>query len=79
MLDCSPRNEGRGPVIEDLIQGGLEAAAAYESLLSMLGTLEEAYESGAIFIGEDGLLDFDDQAYANIARTRNPSVEMWRS
>lgn len=50
----------------------------YASVATMIKTLAEAYDSGAIFVDDDGALEYDDEAYRQIAERLNPGIEAWQ-
>jgi hypothetical protein len=61
------------------IHGEPEQTVEYESVTSMMQTLERAYAQGAFFVDEDNALDIDDDLHREIARRFNPTVEEWQS
>jgi hypothetical protein len=54
-----------------------ETRNVYESLKSMLMTVEDCYASGAFFVA-NGSLRVDARARAKIAQRHNPSVAYWQ-
>lgn len=49
----------------------------FESIVRMVETIASAYDAGTIYVGDDGYLTVNDEAFARLARTHNPSVAWW--
>lgn len=60
------------------IHGEPEQAIEYTSLASMIKSLAEAYDSGAIVVDSDGALEFDEDGFRRIAARLNPGIELWQ-
>ena len=55
----------------------LGSQVEYVSLEAMLRTIATAYQAGVIFMGEDNDIDYEEKAYARIARRFNPGIKAW--
>jgi hypothetical protein len=61
------------------IHGEPVQTVEYESVTSMMQTLERSYAEGAFFVDEDNALDMDDDLHREIAHRFNPTIEEWQS
>jgi hypothetical protein len=71
-VDCAVED---GPVIRDAKDG--EPIQIYDSVEQMVVTLSEGLDSGAVTVQSDGALDFDFDAYGDLARSLNPRSAYW--
>jgi hypothetical protein len=60
------------------LHGEPEQPVEYTSLPSMIKTLADAYDTGAIVVDADGALEFDEDGYRRIAEQLNPGIDVWR-
>lgn len=56
----------------------VDSPTQYRDLCGMLMTIDAAYRDGVFFLDSEGYLEMDDEAYAQLAKRMNPSVEWWR-
>lgn len=61
------------------LHGEPEQTAEYESLASMIQTLEACFREGAFFLDDDDTMEIDDDKQRVIARRLNPTIEEWQS
>jgi len=78
VVPCAPKRREAAEVI-GFIHGEPEQAVEYESLASMMQTLDACYAQRAFFVDDDGELEVDDNKHQKIAHQFNPQVEEWQS
>ena len=71
-LDCSIED---GPVLREAKDG--DPIEIYDSIEQMVATLSEGLDNGSITVQADGALDFDFDAYGDLARSLNPGSAYW--
>ena len=75
-LDCSISDDS--PIICFLL-GESDHEIEYENLLSMMLTYRECYNTGIVYLTNEGYIEIDDDKHAAIAQKYNPSIEFWCS
>jgi len=78
IVPCKKKAQESAPVI-GFLHGEPEQPVEYLSVLSMVETLAECYDTSAFFLNDQDRLDIDDDAQARIARRHNPGVAEWQS
>ena len=73
---CSQEETDSGPVLGFII-GEHQQDIEYESLTTMLETIEACYDQGVFYLSDKGHLDADDLAQAQIAKRCNPSIDLY--
>lgn len=54
-----------------------ERPVEFGSLSALLQTLAASFDEGVFYVDRDGYLEMDDQAFAALAATLNPTVDWW--
>lgn len=56
----------------------LESPVEFDSITSMVQTINSAFDRGLFFVDDDGYFDKDYQAFGDLAREMNPGSYFWR-
>ncbi|HEY6556222.1 MAG TPA: SMI1/KNR4 family protein [Polyangiaceae bacterium] len=78
IVPCKKKPTDRAPVI-GFIHGEPEQPVEYLDVTTMIETFADSFAQGAVFVNDEGNLDIDDDAHAEIARRHNPGVAVWQS
>lgn len=61
------------------IHGEPVQTAEYESLTSMVETLDACFREGAFYVDDDDTMEIDDEKHRHIANRFNPTISEWQS
>lgn len=78
IVPCATKKVDKSEVI-GFIHGEPEQIAEYESVSSMIETLEICFTEGAFFIENDDTMEIDDEKHREIANRINPGISEWQS
>lgn len=76
VVDASPASQTGGSVRHFRIEEA-EHPVEYPGIADMVVTFEAAFRQGAFFVDSAGDLEMNDEAYASLAASLNPSVRWW--
>lgn len=78
IIPCAPKKLDHTEVI-GFIHGEPEQMIEYESLLSMIKTIEACFAERAFYINDDDTMEIDDDKQREIAIQFNPEVALWQN
>jgi len=59
--------------------GEPDKSAEYETVSSLLQTVEAAFREGAFFVDDEDMMDVDQEQYRRIALQFNPTIRKWQN
>lgn len=74
---CDAERPDFGQVVGQYVDG-IGSAVAFWSVRHMAKTIAQAYDDRIIFVDEQGYLEWDDEAFAELADRMNAGTEFWR-
>jgi cell wall assembly regulator SMI1 len=78
IIPCAQEPQDAAEVI-GFLHGEPQQIAEYESIMSMVLTLNAAYAENAFYLDADDTLEIDDSRYHLIANRFNPGIPEWQS
>lgn len=78
IVPCTAKKVDESEVI-GFLHGEPDQIAEYESVSSMIETLEACFTEGAFFVDVDDTMEIDDDKHREIANRINPGIPEWQS
>jgi hypothetical protein len=78
IVPCKKKKIASSEII-GFLHGEPEQTAEYESLDTMIQTIEACFRQGAFFVDDDDTMEIDDDKHQIIAHKFNPTIPEWQS